>query len=109
MPVTLFFDIDGTLVDTAGAGSQAMRRALATEFNVRTFNVSADATNADSRNIVFAGRTDRSLISEHLLAHDLADTEENFRILWPSTTVSCCLTLSKFSIGWPRCQKSASH
>lgn len=69
MPHTIFFDIDGTLVDTGGAGSQAMTLALAAEFNVPVDS---------SSQIVFAGRTDRSLISEHLLAHGLPDTQENF-------------------------------
>ncbi len=55
---TFLFDIDGTLLDAAGAGRSAMNRALESAFGVRA-----------SVPLVFGGRTDRSLLSELLASH----------------------------------------
>lgn len=50
------FDIDGTLVDTAGAGRRAIRAAFAA-----ALGPAADAIDAVLPNVRFAGRTDRSI------------------------------------------------
>jgi phosphoglycolate phosphatase-like HAD superfamily hydrolase len=55
------FDIDGTLINTGGAGGQAMRAAFAALWN-----------RADGfAGIEFSGRTDRALIKEALVATGL--------------------------------------
>lgn len=55
------FDIDGTLINTGGAGGQAMRAAFAALWN-----------RADGfAGIEFSGRTDRALIREALIANGL--------------------------------------
>ena len=54
----VLFDIDGTLVQTGGAGVQAFGRAFATEFNV---------PNGTER-LKFSGRTDTGLARELFLA-----------------------------------------
>ena len=66
--VVILFDIDGTLLSTRGAGQQAMNAAIAPD-------VSRDATWPDVR---FAGRTDRSIIHDHLRAYDLPTTHEHY-------------------------------
>ena len=65
---TVFFDIDGTLIDTRGAGSHAMTVALNEEFGVPV----------DSHGISFSGRTDRSIISDFFRRHGVVDTEAHF-------------------------------
>jgi len=50
----VLFDIDGTLIQTGGAGVQAFGRALATEFNI---------PNGTER-LKFSGRTDTGLARE---------------------------------------------
>ncbi len=57
-PTVVFFDIDGTLIDTAGAGRAAMLRALS--------RLSPGASPGEA--VDFAGRTDRAI------AHDLLRT-----------------------------------
>lgn len=57
----VLFDVDGTLVDAGGAGARALLRALALVFG-RSF----------SRNgVPFAGRTDRAIIGDLLLANQV--------------------------------------
>lgn len=63
------FDIDGTLVSSSGAGRLAMDAALESEFGVRVPIRAED----------IAGRTDRSIASEHFRRHGIADTEENWQ------------------------------
>lgn len=62
----IFFDIDGTLIDTAGAGRAAMLRALRESFGVEPRIVEVD----------FAGRTDRAIARDLLLAHGLNADEQ---------------------------------
>ncbi len=50
----ILFDIDGTLVDTAGAGKRAMEFAFRQVFDVDRF--------ADGAAVAFAGRTDPAII-----------------------------------------------
>jgi len=52
--IVCFFDIDGTLLNTGGAGQSAMEAALAAEFQ----------TNGPVEGIHFAGRTDRAIVSD---------------------------------------------
>lgn len=64
---TLLFDIDGTLLDSAGGGKRALRRALSDEFGLS--NPKTD--------ISFAGRTDKGLLSELLRHNQLPDDLAN--------------------------------
>ncbi|MEX0717604.1 MAG: HAD hydrolase-like protein [Planctomycetaceae bacterium] len=59
------FDIDGTLLDTGGAGQAAMEAALADEFGVTRAVTGIPA----------AGRTDRAITRDLLAFHDLPDDE----------------------------------
>jgi len=65
----VLFDVDGTLVHTGRAGSQAFARTFATEFNAR------DGIDK----IKFAGRTDVNLVREFFGFHNIPATPENFR------------------------------
>lgn len=65
----LFFDIDGTLIDSGGAGKLAMESALLAEFGVA----------ASDRHVPYAGRTDAAIISDLLRAHELEVTPENIK------------------------------
>jgi phosphoglycolate phosphatase len=64
----VLFDIDGTLIQTGGAGVKAFEQVFATEFNV------PDAT----RRLNFAGRTDRSIVREFFHQNGIEPTVENF-------------------------------
>lgn len=57
----LLFDIDGTLIDSGGAGKLAMETAISSEFG---FGV-------PTRPIPYAGRTDRAIIADLLRHYDL--------------------------------------
>ncbi len=65
----VFFDIDGTLIRTGGAGVRAFERTAATEFDL------PHAT----RQLKFAGRTDTSLVRELFHHHQVAPVPENFQ------------------------------
>ena len=52
--IVCFFDIDGTLLNTGGAGQAAMESALAAEFQA----------GGPVRGISFAGRTDRAIVAD---------------------------------------------
>jgi phosphoglycolate phosphatase len=67
MTRTLLFDIDGTLIDAAGAGRVAMDRALRESFGIEP-----------TIPIAFGGRTDRSLLSEMLSVHGVEVSEITF-------------------------------
>src|SRR5271156_5598446 len=63
----VLFDIDGTLVRTGGAGTEAFRRVFAAEFN---------ATDGFEK-LKFAGRTDTGLVREFFDYHKISMTREN--------------------------------
>ena len=65
----VLFDVDGTLVHTGRAGSQAFAKTFATEFNAR------DGIDK----IKFAGRTDVNLVREFFGFHNIPATPENFQ------------------------------
>ncbi|MEO1618799.1 MAG: HAD family hydrolase [Planctomycetota bacterium] len=75
---TLFFDIDGTLLVTQNAGSQALAVAMEQEFGVEEFPMAS---------IRFGGRTDRDLVGEILSRAGLEVGEENRGRLRRSYTV----------------------
>jgi len=64
----VLFDIDGTLVHTGHAGTQAFKKTFATEFNLHH----------GAEKIKFAGRTDVSLVREFFKIHALPETPEHF-------------------------------
>ncbi len=64
----VLFDIDGTLVHTGHAGTQAFKKTFATEFNLHH----------GTEKIKFAGRTDVSLVREFFKIHALPETPEHF-------------------------------
>ena len=64
----VLFDIDGTLVHTGHAGTQAFARTFATEFQA------ADGL----EKISFAGRTDVSLVREFFKYNHIPATPDNF-------------------------------
>ena len=63
----LLFDIDGTLVNTGGAGVAALQKMVQQHFGV------AD----DLRDIEVAGKTDRAIIRDILDKHKTAPSEDN--------------------------------
>lgn len=65
-PRVVFFDIDGTLIDTAGAGRAAMLRALREFYGIAPRELQVD----------FAGRTDRAIARDLLAAHGIAPEDE---------------------------------
>jgi phosphoglycolate phosphatase-like HAD superfamily hydrolase len=64
----VLFDIDGTLVNTGHAGTQAFAKTFATEFNLYH----------GAEKMKFAGRTDVSLVREFFKIHGLPETPEHF-------------------------------
>jgi len=64
----VLFDVDGTLVHTGRAGTQAFAKTFATGFN---------APNGVEK-ISFAGRTDVNLVREFFGLHGIPATPENF-------------------------------
>ncbi len=62
-------DIDGTLVLTGGAGQTAFAQTLAADFGV----------GETSRDVVFAGRSDRAIAMDLFRIHGIAATGENWR------------------------------
>ncbi len=63
----LFFDIDGTLIDSGGAGDAAIRAAFAEEFGV--------ATRSD---IPVQGRTDRAIAASLFTVHNVENSARNW-------------------------------
>jgi phosphoglycolate phosphatase len=63
------FDIDGTLVQTGGAGQLAFAETFAEEFGVPQISAA----------VKFAGRSDRAIAMDLFASHDLPATEENWR------------------------------
>ena len=65
----VLFDVDGTLVHTGRAGSQAFAKTFATEFKA------SDGIDK----IRFAGRTDVNLVREFFNLHNIPPTPQNFQ------------------------------
>jgi phosphoglycolate phosphatase len=63
----LLFDIDGTLIHSAGAGVHGLRLALAERFGIKD----------DLADIEFAGMTDAAIVVSILRKHKLPSTSEN--------------------------------
>lgn len=63
----IFFDIDGTLLNTGGAGQHAMERTLIDEFRI----------DFPFEGVLTAGRTDRGITDEIFARYDLQNTQEN--------------------------------
>lgn len=70
-PLALLFDIDGTLIDSAGAGGRALLMALGNGFNV-----------PETRPVALHGRTDLGIMTELLESHGVAAT--------PATVLQLC-------------------
>ncbi|MCI0459870.1 MAG: haloacid dehalogenase-like hydrolase [Gemmataceae bacterium] len=66
----LLFDIDGTLLTSAGAGKAAIEGALAGEFGV-----------AMRGHVSYSGRTDRAIGRDLFRLHDLEDSAANWQRL----------------------------
>jgi phosphoglycolate phosphatase len=64
----VLFDIDGTLIRSGGAGVRAFAETFASEFKL------PQAT----REVIFAGRTDVSLVRQILVKNNLEASSENF-------------------------------
>lgn len=65
----VLFDIDGTLIQSGGAGEKAFGRVCETEFGV---------PNGTAR-LQFAGRTDPSIVREFFHQHDIDPIAANFQ------------------------------
>ncbi|HOW65367.1 MAG TPA: HAD hydrolase-like protein [Candidatus Paceibacterota bacterium] len=70
----IFFDIDGTLVHTGRAGVKAFDRAFATEFNIPN----------GTENLVFAGRTDPSIVRDFFKKHGIDPSPAHFKRFFES-------------------------
>jgi phosphoglycolate phosphatase len=70
----VLFDIDGTLIQTGGAGVKAFAEVFSSEFNA------ADGF----ERLKFAGRTDLSLVREFFSFHQIAATPQNFQRFFDS-------------------------
>lgn len=83
--LVVLFDIDGTLLLAGGAGQAAMQHAVrpdnpsATEDHPAWADQAASsASSADEGKWQFAGRTDRSIISDFFRRHRIEDTPDNY-------------------------------
>jgi phosphoglycolate phosphatase len=65
----VLFDIDGTLVQTGGAGQLAFAETFAEEFGVPEL----------SGGVPFAGRSDRAIAFELMKVHGVTPTDENWQ------------------------------
>jgi phosphoglycolate phosphatase len=65
----VLFDIDGTLVQTGGAGQLAFAETFAQDFGVPEISAA----------VKFAGRSDRAIAMELMEVHGLPTSEENWR------------------------------
>lgn len=68
--MVILFDIDGTLIDSHGAGGKALLAALHTEFEI-----------ANAEPVALHGRTDAGILAELLTINGLAASAENFQRL----------------------------
>lgn len=67
---TLLFDIDGTLINTGGAGGAALTACFCEEFEID-----------EPARVAFSGRTDRAIATNLFSEHEIEDTEENWQRL----------------------------
>ncbi len=67
---TLLFDIDGTLINTGGAGGAALTACFCDEFEI-----------AEPASVAFSGRTDRAIATNLFEVHDIEDSDENWHRL----------------------------
>lgn len=65
--VIILFDIDGTLVNTGGAGSASLLGAFSAEFQV-----------AQPTKVQFSGRTDRAIANDMFRVHGIEESDENW-------------------------------
>lgn len=65
----VLFDIDGTLIQSGGAGEKAFGRVCEAEFGVPN----------GTAQLQFAGRTDPSIVRDFFQHHQIAPTADNFR------------------------------
>ena len=63
-----FLDIDGTLVNTGGAGQAAFSRALTADFGIAEVN----------QDVLFAGRSDRAIAMDLFAHHGVDPTADNW-------------------------------
>lgn len=68
----VFWDIDGTLIRTGGAGIKAFEQTFETAFGLK------EAT----AGLKFCGRTDTSLVRECFAQHRIDPAKENFRLFF---------------------------
>lgn len=69
--MTVFlFDIDGTLIKTAGAGGRALLEAFGEVFGV-----------SEPEAVPFSGRTDRGIVQDLCRLHDVPHSVENWELL----------------------------
>jgi len=83
---SVLFDIDGTLIQTGGAGKQAFAHAFSTLFGVDEI----------SSNVQFAGRSDRAIALDLMTVHDIEPSDDNWQKF-----VSCYL--QQLEITLPEC------
>ncbi len=69
---TIFFDIDGTLLHSGGAGQAGIERALEIAFGIT----------APTDGIPTAGRTDRAIAADLMRYHGISETEAAHSQLW---------------------------
>ncbi len=64
----VLFDIDGTLLNTGGAGHEAFKLAMADQFGI-----------AELGKVPFSGRTDRAIVADLFSMHGVDNTPENWQ------------------------------
>lgn len=88
MPV-LLFDIDGTLINTGGAGGAALRSAFSTIFGIE-----------QPQDVPFSGRTDRAIGRDMFEIHAVDNTTDNWTRL-------CQEYIAQLGTFLPRCRGRA--
>ncbi|TWU25997.1 HAD family hydrolase [Bythopirellula polymerisocia] len=66
--VTVLFDIDGTLIQTGGAGQRAFAETFSSLFGIEKI----------SSEVRFAGRSDRAIVEDLMEAHGVAVNSDNW-------------------------------
>ena len=65
---SVLFDIDGTLIQTGGAGKEAFALAFEQLFDIREID----------SNVQFAGRSDRAIALDLMTSHEIDPSEDNW-------------------------------